>query len=61
MKVSFMPSSFFILFILFKCFAFDFLSCGIRMYFPILTCVENGRFISWKNGDIVVKNVGFES
>ena len=44
-----------------KCHRFHFFSRGIRMYFPILIFVENGRFTSRKNGDILLKNVDFES
>ena len=41
---------FYILIIQRKFFAFQCLSCGIRLYFPILTVVGNGRFTSSKIG-----------
>ena len=37
---------FYILIISRKCHTFQFLTCGIHIYFPILTRVENGRFAS---------------
>ena len=43
---SFTNGLFYILIILRKCFVFQFLTRGIRMYFPILTGVENGCFTS---------------
>ena len=52
---------FYILIISRKSFSFQFLSCGIRMFFAILPGVEDGRFTSWKVGDIPLKNVYFES
>ena len=38
-----------------KSFTFQFLSRGIRIYFPILTGVKNGRITSWKIGEILLK------
>ena len=52
---------FYIIIIYRKFFDFQCLSGDIRMYFPILTGVENERAYSSKIGDILVKNDHFES
>ena len=52
---------FYILIILQEWLAFQFLTRGTHMFFAILTGVENGRFTSWKIGDIPLKNLYFES
>ena len=54
-------SWFYIIIIYRKFFDFQCLSGAIRMYFPILTGVENERAYSSKIGDILVKNDHFES
>ena len=58
---SFANCLFYILIISRKWLAFQFLTRGIHMFFAILTEVENGRFTSWKIGDIPLKNVYFKS
>ena len=52
---------FYIIIIYRKFFDSQCLSCGIRIYFPILTGVENVRFYSSKIGHILVENSDFES
>ena len=44
-----------------KCLAFQLLSGGIRMCFPILTGVETWRSTSWKTNLIFLKFFDFES
>ena len=44
-----------------KCLAFQLLSRGIRMCFPILTGVETWRSTSWKTSFIFLKFFDFES
>ena len=41
--------------------AFQFLTCGIRIYLPVLTLFENRPFNSRKIADLLLKNVVFEA
>ena len=58
---SFVNCLLYILIILRKCLAFQFLTSGISMSCPICPEVENGRFTSRKIVDIPLKNVCFDS
>ena len=52
---------FYILIIKGKCLAFQFLTCGICIYFPILALFENIPFNSRKIGNILLKNAAFDA
>ena len=56
---SFTYCFFYILIIFQKGLAFQILTSGICMYFPILIEVDNGRFTCWKIVDLPLKNVSF--
>ena len=44
-----------------KFFAFQFLSRGICLCFPILTGINNGLFTNWKIGNTLLQNIPFEA
>ena len=44
-----------------KCHRFHFFSCGIRVYIPILTGVQNGQISRLKDSVFLLKNILFEA
>ena len=52
---------FYVLTIYPKCHTFQFFSCGIRLYIPILTGVQNGRISRLKDSVFLLKNVFFQA